>query len=138
MANLKILGAQRIKALTEILNEKEALAIKSLDLPTVAEIKEKVDAEFGLGGKRESIDKLIAEANRIANEMNSVTDAKITVILREQSNYGDPTAYDKRKKELKKELIDDKIAEVRAEFKRKEQSLWLCETLEEAKAIVGI
>ncbi|WP_102271272.1 hypothetical protein [Cytobacillus massiliigabonensis] len=138
MAQLNLLGAQRVKALTEILAEKEKLAIASMALPSVKEIKALVDDEFGIDGKRAEIDKLVAKANELAGDLNDVTGARVSVSLRENSNYGDPTAYDTRVKELRKDLIDDKIAAVKAEFKRKEQSLWLCETLEEAKAIVGI
>jgi hypothetical protein len=46
--------------------------------------------------------------------------------------------YFERFTEVKNNGVDTKIKTIHSEFKRKEQQLWLCETLEEAKAIVGI
>jgi len=137
MGKLSILGAQRVKALTEILDEKEKQAIRELELVTVSKIEKMVDEEFGIADLQNELKATLERANAIAKELNQVT-GKSTEI--EKRNWGRTitTDYTERVRQLTAELRDNKIAEVRSEFKAKRQSLWLCETLEDAKAIVGI
>lgn len=137
MGKLSILGAQRVKALTEILEEKEKQVIRELDVPTLSEIDRMVDSEFDILELREEFEQTLNKTRELARKLSEITGKQIDI---NQHTYGrsSSTDYVKRKLELTSELKDKKVEEVRQEFKNKRQQLWLCETLEEAKAIVGI
>jgi hypothetical protein len=137
MGKLSILGAQRVKALTEILDEKEKQTIRGLDTPTRSEIERMVDIEFSINNVQAELNATVEKAKQLAKEINSVTGKNNEIEIR---NWGrnNLTDYSSRVDELTSELKDSKVAEVRQFFNSKRQSLWLCETLEEAKAIVGI
>lgn len=137
MGKLSVLGAQRVKALSEILQEKLRVEIGNLDIPTFTDIEKQVDKEFGIDSLSKEFEETLAKARKLAKEMNKVTGANLSI---SESNYGrsNNSDYSKRKQELTMELRDKPISEIRAEYKHKEQMLWLCETLEEAKQLVGI
>jgi hypothetical protein len=139
MGKLSILGAQRVKALQEMLKQNENETIASLDVPSYDEVCKMVDAEFGIDGIQDEIDKLIGKANELAQKISDVSGTQVKISKNLRYGYSDTeTSYKKRVRELQQELRDDKIVQVKEHFKNKSQMLWLCETLEEAKAIVGI
>jgi hypothetical protein len=136
MAKLTILGTQRVKALQEILATKEAEAISNAAIPTYAEIARMVDAEYGIDKWRGRLDALVGEAKLVADKINTATGKQLTIETHERS-YS-TTQYTARIKELTRQLRDSVTSEIRKEFKAKSNLLWLCETMEEAKEIVGI
>lgn len=137
MGKLSILGAQRVKALTEILNEKEQAELREIDVPSYEDIVKKVDQEFGILQQKERLQELVKEANQLGRDIKQITGTDFSVYTREYSNYSS-NGYSERIDELKKELIVKEQQKVKDKYKTKRQMLWLCETLEEAKEIVGI
>lgn len=141
MAELKIIGVRRVEALLNVLNTKEKEAIASLVIPSYSDINATVDAEFGISDKQARVDELLTEANELLAEINTVTGDGLEV--KKSSNYRrqretDGDAYRKRVKELEEQLRNKPIADVKAAFEAKRTQLWMCETLEDAKAIVGV
>lgn len=130
MAELKVLGAQRIKALTEVLESQKEQAIKNACLPTSDDVWAMVDEEFGLTEHRKLLEQLEAEVERIKADIDETTGEF-------SYRYGrKELAYNKRKEELKRDLIDAPTAAISKEYDEKARALWLCETLEDAKKIV--
>jgi hypothetical protein len=136
MAKLSILGAQRVKALQELLINKQAEAITALEIPSYAEVQDIVDKEFGVDDWQNELQTLIKQAQKLADKINAATGKDVSISRNERTYGSNP--YSKRVNELTKQLRDKKINEVKAEYKQKANMLWLCETLEEAKQIVGI
>jgi uncharacterized protein YceH (UPF0502 family) len=141
MSNLKILGAQRVKALTAMLEEqeKEKLAeLRTSELLSHSDTTKIVDAEFNVSEIREELDKLEERVEELSQKLK----AKIgkTVQFRYDHVWNDPSynRYTKRHSLVQKGDFDKKSAALAKEYAAKRQRLWLCETLEEAKAIVGI
>lgn len=139
MSNFKILGAQRVKALTEMLKEQEATAIAAVKASGVSsDVAETIVAkELGIEKQLNEISELRERLEILNNEIEPAIGRRYSMSSR--NNYG--TAYDKfnaRLREVRDGDSEEKIAAIKSEYKRKEQQLWLCETLEEAKAIVGI
>lgn len=143
MGKLNILGAQRVKALIEILQEKKAaeIAEMSASLPTRDKIKKDLELENGVALLRTELDKIIVQGNKIAEKINDITG--------EGRYLSQGASYSYKQDNLEKEYrkaIDEvyegrtksKLDEIDKKYKKKEQSLWLCESLEEAKEIVGI
>ena len=139
MANLKILGAQRVKALTEMLKEQESAVIAEItkEQLTLEKAREKVNIELGIQGHVEEIEEIKIRLKELSDLVQAKTGRYYHV--NEDYSYGPlNNEYNDRVNKMKKGDSEKRIESVRAEFKRKEQRLWLCETLEEAKAIVGI
>jgi chlorite dismutase len=139
MSNLKILGAQRVKALTEMLKEQEASAVAEIRREQLkredAEVL--VNVELGIGEYIAEIEAIKARVNELSELVRVKTGVYYTVS--KNSHYTpEKVQYDKAVNKAQIGDTNEKIAKVQSEFKRKEQQLWLCETLEEAKAIVGI
>lgn len=132
MADLKVLGAQRIKALTEVLNDQKSKAIAALKstLPTREDVQARVDDEFGIESLRVRLEILEDEVQSIKDEIDAVT-GEFTYSTRRSEK-----AYNKRKVELTADVIEKPIKAIEAAYDEKARSLWLCETLEEAKKIV--
>lgn len=140
MGDMKFPCVKRIRALIEMLKEKEKEEISQLDktLPSVNAVKDTVDKEFGL-------DKILKEIEEIEDRLTilSAQSRKLCgdyFVVTEKRDYYPAyrDAYDKRKGELEYELRGRHIEVIKDEYKRKEASLWLCETAEEAREIVGI
>lgn len=138
MAKLNILGAQRVKALTEMLNENEKQAIVELkaSMPTQEQIKQQVNEEFGVQDLQKRAKELELELRELLEEIKEITGEKRTFNIH---NYGTATTtkWYERYKELQQENTNQ-IQEITKSYAEKKRKLWLCETLEEAKAIVGI
>lgn len=137
MGKLSVLGAQRVKALTEMLNEKLREELFNIETPSEKELQAMVDKEFGIDDWQSEYENHIEQAREVIKKLNIITGRGISI---SENNYGrnNTTDYSKRLSELRQEFIDKPRQQLRDEYKRKEQMLWLCETLEEAKAIVGI
>lgn len=140
MAELKILGAQRVKALTDVLNakEKEARQHLSDSLPSYDDIKRIVDDEFGLTEKRTEFKAAFDRAKKLLEELNQVTGADYSISERSGWASRESSAYKQRVNELNTELRIQPLEALKQDFEAKRTKLWLCETLEQAKAIVGI
>ena len=139
MGQLKVLGAQRIKALTEMLNEKRQEEIREVEKRRIgmSEALLKIAEQDGLG---DTIAELREISKRYMQLQNELKDYGVEPFNGISVNpYRDTT---NKNQERARVLADagttEEIAEIKARYKRKEQSLWLCETLEEAKEIVGI
>lgn len=142
MGKLNVLGAQRVKALTEILQEKRAQELRDLKLPTETSLIIQVDEEFGFDKKKQAFNKALEKARTLLKDLNESKGEN--KVLQVESQYGryelssESKAYKQRIQELKNEAIELPKRAVADKYKSKEQQLWLCETLEEAKDIVGI
>lgn len=138
MGKLSLLGAQRIKALESILDDKMYAEID--ELPTVSRSKaeETVREEFGLNEDYANAKEFISKANEYLTKVNSITgDKDCAKISTDSQSHMNRTPFAKRVEHLMDER-KRKVVDIKAEYSRKKQMLWLCETLEEAKEIVGI
>lgn len=137
MAQLSILGAQRIKALSEMLEVKykEELKVLQTELSSTV-IKSRADESFNLTELREKANDLKDELQMVIDEINLVTGERVSISYSHYSSNSS-TPYQQKVRELSKELTR-KTNELRASYDDKKNRLWLCETLEEAKQIVGI
>lgn len=122
MGELKILGAQRVKALQKILEGKEKEALNAL--PKLSDKEASEYADIQLIGEEN-----IKEYNRLTEQLAPLQ--KLVNSTRHKTEW-----YNKRNEYLKPN--NEKRIEVKKEFDDKKNSLWLCETMEEAKEIVGI
>lgn len=140
MSNMKLPGVKRIEALEGMLNEQERAAISEAlsKLPSDDEIKQRVDTEFGLTALSAEIEAIEKRLSEISEETDRISGRVYS--LNRSGNYRSlrSSGYDDRIRRLKEELHGEVLNEIRAKYKSKRQSLWLCETLEEAKAIVGV
>lgn len=139
MGKLSILGAQRVKALTEMIEEREKQVIAELKthMPKYEELKKQVNEEFGIEEKAKRVNELEFELRNLLSEMQEVTGEKKEVRIQLQYSNTGNTAWSKRYIELQNEQ-QKAIQSVQREFADKKRKLWLCETLEEAKELVGI
>jgi hypothetical protein len=138
MAELKIIGVKRVEALLAVLDQKEKDAISALVIPSMAEIKAQVDAEFGLTELRAKEDALLGQLNETLIALNEATGSSRTITTSESYRNSRRTDYGSRVDALERELRQSPIDDVKAAFKAKRTQLWLCETLEDAKAVVGL
>jgi predicted transcriptional regulator len=139
VGKLSVLGAQRIKALTEVLKDKQEDEIAELrkSLPSIYEIEKRVREEFGVGEYYEELEAIKGRLEEITEVLETKTGDTFSLSQRNSYNKG-RTKYVDRKNEIKMELTDGKVEAIKRKYRQKEQKLWLCETLEEAKEIVGI
>lgn len=139
MAELKILGVKRVEALLAVLEQKEKEAVASLVIPSTDDIEAIVDEEFGLTELRTKEAELKTALEGVLGVLNDAIGEERYVSISE--NYRarrGKSAYKTRYDELVGQLRNAPINDVKEAFKLKRTQLWMCETLEEAKAIVGI
>ena len=139
MSNLKILGAQRVKALTEMLKEQETAAIAEVNKDKLSdtEAEEIVAGEFGIAKQLAEVATLKKRLLELSSEIESTIGRRYSI----NTNYYYSAKYNDfsdRMRDVQEGDTKERIIAIKQEYKRKEQQLWLCETLEEAKAIVGI
>lgn len=140
MGELKLIGAQRVKALTNMLNEQEQAAIASVPIlrPSHEESLAYADDKAGLGDLRMVYDEAIEKAKYYSKKMQEATGVRHEVRI---GVYSVPMSGEK---DWIQHFNNDRRGNanehdrIRKEFQNKRNALWLCETLEEAKAIVGI
>ncbi|GGF88188.1 hypothetical protein [Paenibacillus abyssi] len=141
MAELKILGVKRVEALLAVLDAKEKQEKAALIIPSSEEITRMVDEEFGIASDRARVKELVEEASEILARLNEVTGngsyAQISHSYSRQRDI-DGGAYKKRVEELTEQLRKKPLDDLAKQFEQKRTQLWMCETLEQAKAIVGI
>jgi uncharacterized protein YoxC len=139
MSNFKILGAQRVKALTEMLNGQMAQAIAEIQKEQLKrELAEDiVNKNLGINEQFDEIKALTARISELSEIVRLKTGCYYSV-NRNSQYTPEKVKYDTMVNKAQVGDTKERIAKVTADFKRKEQRLWLCETLEEAKAIVGI
>lgn len=136
MGKLTVLGAARVEALIAMLQDEKKREIKALGVPTRMQVEEQVKLEMDVDVFESEMRKHIALANEAADAIRARTGFSYKVSL---NNYGGQNHdFKKRVDELVAAKITGPTAEIEAKYRRKEQQLWLCETLEEAKAIVGL
>lgn len=140
MAKLNILGAQRVKALVEFLNDQKKEEIRDLhdSMMSDEEARAIVDEEFGVSDARREVEEMKRVSELLSAEMERKIGTTCEVVTRRNYMNENADKYRERFNEVKRGDIDDRISEVKQKYKDKERSLWLCETLEDAKEIVGI
>lgn len=136
MSKLNLLGAQRVKALEKMLDEQLSRHISELkkEARTEDALKEALDtidedAYISYMEDKLTINELIENLNGYAH----VTGYRYYLQTGGQNNSVRGNLALKRTKGL-----EDEIAALRALYNDKKNRLWLCETLDEAKQIVGI
>ena len=143
MGKLSILGERRVKALLEMLADEEAkeLLLARAAVPSEDDIRRNLENGSGVDLIRAELDKVKFMANELCERINSVTGEGVYLrVSTDRYNHGDQQLHaeweqailDEYNKHTK--ILDD----IKSDYKVKRSRLWLCETLEEAKAIVGI
>lgn len=140
MAQLNILGAQRVKALIAMLKEKEQQEILTAQRAQVSHDEASIIVHEQMG-ITEPIEEIEQMKERI-DELNKVFRNTVGMYYTLNKNYSynslESSRYLNRIKEIQQGDTQQQIKEIQRVYKHKEQQLWLCETLEDAKAIVGI
>lgn len=140
MGELKLLGAQRIKALTNMLNEQEQAELNSVKIvrPTHLSSVIYADDKTGMGDLRMVYDEALKKAQYYAKQMQEATGVRYEI---RAQNYGvshtATTDWGLQYNDHQRGNIDEHY-QIKKKYTEKRNALWLCETLEEAKAIVGI
>lgn len=141
MGKLSILGAQRVKALIQVLNDKEKEEIAKVNEGRISrkDAEKVVNEQLGVQGIFEEIESIKERLKEINKTLSNKTGHTFSFesSLRTWSN---PVAseYSSKVSEIQENGTDEKIAEIKSEYRQKEQMLWLCEALEDAKRIVGL
>ena len=141
MSSLKIIGAARVKALIAMLNTQRDSEIAKVKATAMSQSEAKVETMKLLGAEKEyeKVAGLIIELAAASEELGAKTGlrykANLSIDSYQASAY---LKYNRTMSRLQTGGIDATIAKIKAEYAAKEQRLWLCETLEEAKAIVGV
>lgn len=141
MANLKIIGAARVKALIAMLQTKRDEEIKAVRATQQSQQVAQLLAMREVGAEEEfvRIHTTLETLALLSEEMAAKTGMRYKVNMSVDS-YQAP-AYIKYNAALARHKngdIEKKVAQIKADYATKENLLWLCETLEEAKAIVGV
>lgn len=137
MGKLSILGAKRVEALQVILDQQCEQEINDLNAPIPKSSREKEQVVIDSYAKKNiDIQKLLAKYNDCIDKIRSVIEANAyrTNKLDIATLYND-LLY-KQTPEYKKYLKHKE--DITKKYNEKKNQLWLCETLEDAKQIVGI
>lgn len=141
MANLKIIGAARVKALIAMLQTKRDEEIKAVRATQVSHQKAQVLAIREVGAEHEyaQLQELIEDLTILSEALVAKTGMRYKTNLSIDS-YQAPAyiKYNKAIQRIQSGDIEAQVAKIKADYAAKENLLWLCETLEEAKAIVGV
>lgn len=138
MTKLNLLGAQRVKALTEILERKfedEINALRERQLST----KEATEELAKRKGKENLLNEIYTIEKRIEEiKQEAIFDLGVGIDLSiNYRTYRTPEKTIKELEEIKNNGTDDKIAQLNRELEERKSRLWLVETLEEAQEIVN-
>ncbi|MFD1453260.1 hypothetical protein [Oceanobacillus sojae] len=140
MSQLKILGAQRVKALTGFLEEqKEAeMASARKGILDYDEAQRIVNEEYGISEAYEEYEALKERMGELSAELEDKIGHKVRVELSRTYGTSKSTEYVDRIRRVREGNLTEILKEIESKYADKERRLWLCETLEEAKEIVGI
>jgi hypothetical protein len=136
MGQLNILGVKRVEALQAMLDDKYKSKIAAVTIPSKAQIADQLDAEFGITKLRTSYKSALQTAEDALKRLNDVTGSSGHINISHSYRGDKETAYSKREDELDAELRKAPVNALTIERDSKKRQLWLCETLEEARAIV--
>lgn len=139
MGKLSVLGAQRIKALEAMLDDqmKEEIKESQSDLKSEDTATKLALEEFGALEDFEELKRLSTKINVINERLKAKTGLTNAYkpTTHNYSTYADYKPFHLAREKHKGSTEESKI---RDKYKKKKQLLWLCETLEEAKEIVGM
>jgi len=140
MGKLAILGAQRVKALAEMLKEQRDRKLVELNKqkPTRKEAEKEADKTFGVLELTEEVDKLTEKLRDISAPLENKTGRSIAVDYRNIYRGSALSKYNDEVNRIMDAGVEGDVGVVKEEYRKKEQMLWLCETLEDAKKIVGL
>ncbi|MEJ6356491.1 hypothetical protein WJM93_03915 [Lactiplantibacillus plantarum] len=138
MARLSILGARRVEALQVILGHQEKSELNALDKPDDLS-REQMVKDYATK-KKIDVEKLVKEITVDISELKDAGfyieyDVKRAGRIKLKDLYLDEAMAEKSKA---KEKYDKTVSEIKQRYDRLKNQLWLCETLEDAKKIVGM
>lgn len=139
MGKLSLLGAQRVKALEGMLDDQLQEKLVEIDKSPQVDSEKEARKAVGIDETFEKAKALVEEANELYKQVNAVCGDVYSASIHYSSNYKNRTEY----KDIR-DNINDKAGRIaqksalKKEYNKKKQLLWLCETMEEAKEIVGI
>lgn len=133
MSKLTLLGAQRIKALAEMIDDQCALETASATTMTKREAFNQVMSDEELA----QYDELTKIYQETIDGLNSFTHLTGNLY---SSHVSTGRGSSKAQELINKSITETRGQrnEIKAKHEKRKQLLWLCETLEEAKQIVGI
>lgn len=143
MAKLSILGAQRVKALQEILDKQMKNKLKELEKEKVSDTRSQTTVVTNYFKKNgidineamKSIEKLRNEFKTFYSDYYNQPRFLRDINGMSVSDFYNDSMREKPAEVVKYEAKRDKLI---SDFEEKKNALWLCETLEDAKEIVGI
>lgn len=138
MTKLNLLGAQRVKALTEILERKFEDVIREERRKTLTdeEVLDKMIEMYGLEGKMKEAQELrrkLLEVTREINEFVPINNTTLTL----KSRYEMRSSVTREVNLLSDNRVSENISSLKRELEERKSQLWLVSTLEEAQAIVS-
>lgn len=142
MGKLTILGAQRVKALQEILDKQYKFELKKLEAHEPKD--ERSRAEIVVDRAEATLTDPAQILHHIQSDLRAIEQSGFNLsyqlrnILQHTYDYDD--FYDSSLRDTPVDVSDynAKVAELKTHFDELKNRLWLCETLEEAKQIVGL
>lgn len=137
MTKLNLLGAQRVKALTEILERRYSDEINKVDRKKLSEKSKAISVAKHLG-KHELLDELEEIKERVV-ELNNILYNKVGVSVSIDISYNAwrmPTEV-RELRDSQSNGASEHIALLKRELEDKKSNLWLVQTLEEAQEIVN-
>ncbi len=137
MTKLNLLGAQRVKALTEIMERKFADAISETRNDSLTNMEAVEVYAERLGG-----DRVLHEAEELRNKLNELKPdlRKIGVTVSvdlEVNFYSMPNDLRDKLKEIRNNGTEERVAKLKRDLEERKSQLWLVETLEQAQEIVN-
>lgn len=138
MTKLNLLGAQRVKALTEILERRFKDVIKEVESE---ELPIKVATEI-LAERKNAHSELqqIKDIEKDINSLSRMLLAEVGIRVEFQLRYGHYSALKEVREDLhniQRRDIDKTVAILNRELEDRKSQLWLVETLEQAQEIVN-
>lgn len=137
MTKLNLLGAQRVKALTEIMERKYKDAISEVRNDSLTEMEAVKVYSEKLGG-----DSVLREAEDLRNKLNELKPdlRKIGVTVRtdlEVNFFNMSNDLRDKLREIRNNGTEERVAKLNRDLEERKSQLWLVETLEQAQEIVN-
>lgn len=126
-----------------MLNQKEKDEIREVESQklTPNEARKVADKEAGIDGAVARLNQLIETASKLAEEIEPLTSEKFEVFFKRNRTFNPSIERDCKWHDVYTEATkgnQTQINAIKRKYADKRNHLWLCETLEEAKEIVGI